>query len=88
MDVAGIRREFERLRRRLFGLGFGSVVIRGRLQLIVTQRTGREVTQEMQRRTFVTSDAACDADVGEAERELGGDPELSDNGDCSRQQNM
>jgi hypothetical protein len=38
--LAGIRGEFERLPRRLFGLGFGSVVIRGRLQLIVTQRTG------------------------------------------------
>lgn len=41
MELASLLREFERLPRRLFGLGFGSVVIRGRLQLIVTQRAGR-----------------------------------------------
>jgi hypothetical protein len=37
MDLGRVRRDFERLSRRLFGLGFGSVVIRGGLQLIVTQ---------------------------------------------------
>ncbi len=37
MDLAKVRRECERLTRRLFGLDLGSVVIRGRLQLIVAQ---------------------------------------------------